>query len=81
MIKLAGKIEIDLMTYLINQIMAEGLVSVVLDRGNYGELKLTGQNPKVVQKTAEKLIRQQFDINKVLFSFMPGGRTKDAGFI
>ena len=36
MIKLAGKIEIDMMTYLINQIMAEGLVSVVLDRGNYG---------------------------------------------
>ena len=38
-----------------------------LERGNYGEPKLTDQILKVVERYVKKLIKQQLDIDEVQF--------------
>ena len=43
-----------------------------LQRGNYGGLKLTDKILKISERIMEKLIRQQVDIDKMQFDFIPG---------
>ena len=49
--------------------------------GNYLNLKLLEYTVKVLERIAEAIIRQQIDIDRIQFGFMPGCSTTDAIFI
>ena len=81
MVKAVGEVGVDMITDLVNQIIAEWVIPVewengifrnfykgkgdALDRGNYRELKLTNQILKRVKRVFQKLIRQQVDAVRV----------------
>lgn len=81
MVKAVGEVGVDMITNLVNQIIAEWVIPVewengifrnfykgkgdALDRGNYRELKLTNQILKRVKRVFQKLIRQQMDAVRV----------------
>ena len=97
MVKAAGDAGIDMITNLVNCIIAEGVIPSdwelstilncykgkgdALERGNYRGLKLTDHILKIVERVIENLVRQQVDINEMQFGFMPGRGTTDAIFI
>ena len=43
-----------------------------LDKRNYRGLKITNQILKIAQRIIENFIREQVDIDKMQFGFMPG---------
>ena len=49
-----------------------------LEKGSYRDLKLTDQILEITERVFEKLIRQQVDIGKMQFCFMPGFGTTNA---
>ena len=52
-----------------------------MERGNYRGLKLLDHVMKVIERVAERLIRDIVSINDNQFGFMPGRGTTDAIFI
>ena len=83
----AGYTGVNMIADLVNQIIvgvtkAEWKCSTIvnfykgkgnsLQRGNYGGLKLTDKILKISERIMEKLIRQQVDIDKMQFDFIPG---------
>ena len=97
MVKVAGETGVVMILDLVNQIIVEGVIPVErklstikncykgkeysIERGNYKGLKLTDQILRIAERTIEKFIRQQIDIDKMQFGFMPGCGTINTVFI
>ena len=91
MVKATGEARLDMITNLLNQILAELIAAEwelsttvscyqgkdsSLERGNYRGLMLTYQILKTSERITENLIRQQVEIDEMQFGFMPGcGKT------
>ena len=97
MLKASGDVCIDLVTELINDIIADGVipqdwqVSYIInrykgkgdavERGNYRGLKLLDHIMKLLERIIEQLIRGHVKIDEMQFGFMPGKSTTEAIFM
>ena len=97
MLKASGDDCLDLVTELLNNIIADGVIpqdwqisSVInlykgkgdaAERGNYRGLKLLDHIMKLLERIVEQIIREQVKIDDMQFGFMSGKGTTDVLFI
>ena len=97
MVKAGGDVMLDVTTDMTNLIIKEEQIPDNWDHSttincfkgkgdatrcsNYQVLKLLEHTAKVLERIIEAIIRQQVDIDSMLFGFMPSRSTTDAVFI